>query len=182
MATRTRFGVVYSVFGGEKYKAITNDSIGYGGEVAILKGGWRMGSLVGKVRGLYIAGTEDFLDGTTEVRSSYTLFATEPCLGLQINLMPFYPPGFRVYLSGLGIMSYDHIRFASGTELTTLNKSDTAIGFGYEAGAGVEWVIKGQKSSWLLFGEIQYRQVSAKLAGQNAFQLTGLQMVGGFGW
>lgn len=179
---KTRLSGVYAVFGGEKYKAITNESVGFGGEISILKGDWRFGNVVGKIRGLYITGTEDFLDGTTEVNSKYTIFATEPALGIHLNIVPFISPGFRTYLSGLGVMSYNHLRFDKSTELSTINKSDTAVGFGYEIGAGIEWNIKREVKTYLLFGEIQYRNVTADLAGQSQFQLTGMQMVGGFGW
>ncbi|NJM10108.1 MAG: hypothetical protein HC883_04290 [Bdellovibrionaceae bacterium] len=175
-------GLVYAVFGGDRYKAVSNEASAFGAEVSILKGSWRFANLVGKIRGLHISGEGEFMDGTTAVTSSFTLFATEPAIGLHWNLMPFYPPGFRVYLSGLGIMSLDHLRFDSATTVTTINKSETAIGFGYEVGAGVEWNIKREKGMWQLFGEIQYRDVKSKLAGQDAFSLTGLQMVGGFGW
>lgn len=181
--SRTRLGGVYAVFGGDKYKAITNSSTGFGAEVSILKGTWRFGNVVGKIRGLYISGTEDFLDGSTAVTdTSYTLFATEPSLGIHFNLVPYYFPGIRVYLSGLGIMSYDHLRIDKNVSLTTINNSDTSIGFGYEVGAGIEWNIKREKSYFSLYGEIQYRKVTTRLAGQNDFQLTGLQMAGGIGW
>lgn len=180
--TKTRMGLVYSVFGGERYKSISNEANAYGAEVSILKGAWQFGNLVGKVRGLYISGTGDFMDGTTARNLSFTLFATEPALGININLMPFYPPGFRVYLTGLGIMSFDHLRFDKSATLTELNKSETAIGFGYEVGAGVEWNIKREKGLWQLYGEIQFRDVKTNLADEKQFSLTGLQMVGGFGW
>lgn len=180
--TKTRMGVIYAVFGGEKYKAITNNSTAFGGEIAILKGEWRFANLIGRVRGLYISGEEDFLDGATPITASYVLFATEPGLGIHWNLMPFKPPGFRTYLSALGIMSYDHIRFDKDADINTINRSDTAIGFGYELGAGVEWNIKTKQSYFQVYGEIQYRNVQTDLAGQSGFQLTGLQMVGGLGW
>lgn len=181
--SRTRLGGVYAVFGGDRYKAITNNSVGYGAEVSILKGTWRFGNIVGKIRGLYISGQEDFLDGATTVTdASYTLFATEPALGVHLNIVPYYFPGIRVYLSGLGILSYDHLRIDKNVSLTTINNSDTHIGTGYEVGAGIEWNFKREKNYFTLYGEIQYRQVTTKLAGQDSFQLTGLQMAGGIGW
>lgn len=181
--SRTRLGGVYAVFGGDRYKAITNNSTGFGAEVSILKGTWRFGNIVGKVRGLYISGQEDFMDGSTAVTdASYTLFATEPALGIHLNIVPYYFPGIRVYLSALGVLSYDHLRIDKNVDLTTINNSDTHIGTGYEVGAGIEWNLKREKSFFTLYGEIQYRQVSTKLAGQNDFQLTGLQMAGGIGW
>ncbi len=181
--TKTRLGFVYAVFGGDKYKAITNKSTAFGGEVSILKGASRFGNFVGKIRGLFISGKEDFMDGSTaHTDVNYTLFATEPCIGLHLNLMPYYSPGIRAYLLGLGIMSYDHIRLDKDVTFTTINNSDTQIGFGYELGAGLEWNFKTEKSTWALWGEIQYRQVTTKLIGQEKFQLTGLQMVGGISW
>ncbi len=181
--SRTRLGFVYGVFGGDKYKAITNKSTALGGEVSILKGTWRFANLVGKIRGLYISGKEDFMDGSTaHTDVSYTLFATEPCIGIHLNIMPYYPPGIRAYLLGLGIMSYDHIRLDKDITFTTINNSDTHIGYGFELGAGLEWNIKREKSMWSMWGEIQYRDVTTNLLGQEKFKLTGLQMVGGIGW
>jgi len=181
--SRTRIGFVYGVFGGERFKAITNKSTAVGAEVGIMKGASRFGNLVGKIRGLHISGKEDFLDGTTEYSDvSYTLFATEPAIGLHLNLMPYYPPGVRAYLLALGIMSYEHIRLDKAIDFQEINNSDTAIGFGYELGAGLEWNFKREKGLWSMWGEIQYRQVTVKLIGQDKFQLTGLQMVGGISW
>lgn len=171
------------MFGGDKYKAITNQSTAVGAEVGIVKGAWRFGNLIGKIRGLYISGKEDFMDGTTAYSDvSYVLYATEPSIGIHLNIMPYYAPGIRAYLLGLGIMSYDHIRLDKDIEFTEINNSDTHIGTGYELGAGLEWNFKHEKGLWSLWGEIQYRQVTTKLVGQDKFQLTGLQMVGGFSW
>jgi hypothetical protein len=183
-STRTRLGLVYSNFSGDQYKSVGNNATAFGGEVSILKGAWSMGDLIGKVRGLYISGKNDFLDGTTPITdASFTIFAGEPCLGVQINLMPFYPPGFRAYLSGLGVMSYDILRFSNSATLTTLTKSQSAVGFGYELSTGVETTFKRDNGGqFLLYGEIQYRDVRTKLAGQSSFQLTGLQIAGGLGW
>ncbi len=181
--TKTRIGLVYGVFGGDQYKAITNKSTALGAEVSILKGSWKHANLVGKVRGLYFSGQEDFMDGSTAQNDlSYTMFATEPGIGVHINLMPYYPPGIRVYVLGLGLMSYDHIRIDKNTDLTTINNSDTNLGFGYEIGAGIEWNFKREKGLWAIWGEVQYRNVATKLVGQDRFQLNGLQMVGGFSW
>ncbi len=181
--SKTRIGLVYGVFGGDQYKAITNKSTAFGAEVGIVKGSWKFANLIGKVRGLYFSGQEDFLDGSTAHPDlSYTMFATEPGIGIHINLMPYYPPGIRVYVLGLGLMSYDHIRIDKNTDFTTINNSDTNLGFGYEIGAGIEWNFKREKGLWALWGEVQYRNVTTKLAGQDRFQLNGLQMVGGISW
>lgn len=183
MSTRTRIGMNYTVFGGDQYKSLGNNATGYGGEISVLKGIWSMGSFVGKVRALYISGTADFMDGTTADNGTpFTLFAGEPCLGLEINLMPFHPPGFRTYISGMGVMSYDILRFSNSATFTTLDKSQTALGFGYELGAGVEVTFKRVDGQFLLYSEVQYRSVTAKLAGQSNFALSGLQLAGGIGW
>lgn len=180
--TLTRVGGVFSTFSSDEHKGLSAGSTGFGAEVSILKGDWKLGNLVGKARALYITGQEEFLDGTTERDLNFTMFNVEPAIGFQFNLMPFAPPGFRVYVSALGVGSYNQLNFSKSATLTELTKSDTALGGGYELGVGVEIYFKRMAGFWVLFGETQYRSVTMSLVEQSQFQLNGLLFVGGVGW
>lgn len=171
--------VVYMTFSGSETESPSTNSVGYGGEIGIKKSGTYFG-MIGKVRGLYIAGTEPFMDGTTETDISYTIMAAEPHFGFFINLIPGDLKGFRPYIGIIGFGGVLQLRFSSD-DVTTLKPSENKFYSGFEALAGVELNFKSQSSSlYSLFGEVGLRQSRVDLAGKTPYFLDALVLTGGF--
>ena len=179
---QTRMALTYITFSGEETKSLSTNSVGFGGEVASKKGNDYF-ALIGKVRGLYTAGEEPFLDGATQVDLTYNIISVEAHLGLLFNLIPGEAKGFRPYIGGSGLAGQLQLRFDSN-DVSTLKPSETEFYSGYEATAGVELYFKrgGGVNLWSLFGEMSARKVQANIAGQKPYYLDGLVITGGLAW
>ncbi len=174
----TKLGFSILNYSGEKTKSLGGKK-GFGGEV-ITERGRKTFSLLGKVRGEYSATSAYFDDGGTERSLNYELIHGEAAVGFKVGLFP----GSMItpYITGAGLVGFASLSFTS-TSLAELKNSEKALSLGYEVGAGIEMEFKRNKGQkFLLWGEIQSRTSSAKLAGQSQFGLDALRMALGVGW
>ncbi|MCB0349781.1 MAG: hypothetical protein KDD38_01275 [Bdellovibrionales bacterium] len=177
--SQTRLSLAYMTFSGSETESPSTNSVGYGGEVGIKLSGNYLG-VIGKVRGLYIAGTEPFMDGASETDLTYTMMAAEPHLGFILNLIPGDSKGFKPYIGVTGFGGMLQLRFDSD-DVTTLKPSESQFYSGFEAVAGVELYFRGSSPNlYSVFGEIALRQARLNIADKAPYFLDGLVLMGGF--
>lgn len=177
----TRLQVFQINYSGEKEKSFAEGGSGYGLEAY---GDWGRpwGRIYTKARAEQASGRQAFLDGTTTSTLNYTYYQGQFETGLTLFPIPARDTGLALYISAGGDVSYNWLTLDS-TTLTSLKRSDSALGFGYAAGMGVEWTVsKGVGKRNVLTGEITYRVETASLAGQSSFDLSGLAIHLGYGW
>ena len=175
---QTRLSFNYMQFSGEETESLSTNSVGYGVEVSSKKTGSFI-SLMGKARGLYITGTEPFLDGATETDLAFTIIAAEPHLGLIFNLIPGEIKGLRPYIGATGFGGILQLRF-DADDVTTLKPSESVFYSGYESFVGVEFFYKGQSSNLKsVYAELALRKAEADIADKTPYMLDGIVLTGG---
>lgn len=160
-------------YSGEDSKSLSGKK-GFSGEI-VTEQGSRVFSVIGKVRGESSSASAKFIDGAVESTLNYQLMMGEALLGVKIGLIP--SDVFTPYLSGAGVLGLANLTFSS-SNLSTLNKSETTMAYGYEVGAGADL----RFDDFIIWAEIQSRVSSGRMAGQGSFALDGLRLVIGVGW
>lgn len=176
----TRFGLVQKSFTGEKNTSLAEVQVGYGATVTILTEGTFVVPYI--QAGLFTtSGSQSFYDGSTERDLSFTLYHGEFQMGFQMYLIPRRKPGLNLYLKAGGIGGISYIGIAASETLTSIKRSDQAIGGGFVAGGGVEFVIGTTGTPWTLYAEFEYTSFTSTLLEKN-FDLSGVNLALGLGW
>ncbi len=177
----TRLQVFQVNYSGEKEKSFAEGGFGFGIEAY---GDWGRpwGRIYTKARAGQASGRQAFLDGTTASVLNYSFYQGQFETGLAFFPVPARDTGLALYISAGGDLSYNWLALDSST-LTSLKRSESALGIGYTAGTGVEWTVsKAAGKKRVLTGEITYRVETTSLAGQSRFDLSGLAIHLGYGW
>lgn len=178
----TRLQLFQLNYAGEKEKSFAEGGSSVGLE-AYSDWGRSWGRFYTKARAAQSSSQQSFLDGTSSVNCTYTYYQGQFEPGIVIFPVPSRDTGFALYLSAGGSVGYNWLSLSSTSTLTTLKPSESAMSFGYAVGTGVEWTLtKAQGKRNVLTGEITYRSEKANLAGQTAFDLSGLAIHVGYGW
>lgn len=180
---KTKLGTYYALYSGEKNTSFSNGANSFGFEGSMETQG-AIVSIYTKGRILSSAGRQTFLDGSTEITSSYTFYQTQLELGGHLYLVPRRRKGINVYLGAGGILGYSHLALSSAnTTLSSLKKVDQSLTTGASGHVGMEWIINYQSPrKWTLSSEVGYAVENANLAGTNQFKLNSFYISLGLGW
>ena len=180
---KTKVGVYYALFSGEKNKSFSNGSSGLGFEGSMESQG-SIVSFYSRGRFLSSVGRQTFLDGSSEITSSYTYYQTQIELGLHLFLIPRRRKTINIYFGAAGNLGYSHLLLSSSSSsLTNLKKVDQSQTTGSSGHVGMEWILDTKTpKKWTLSSEIGYSIENANLAGTNQFKINSFFISGSLGW
>ena len=168
------FQVLYS---GEENKSFESKNAGFGGELIINSKNSHF-NYFSKGRITTINGKQDFLDGTTEVSSTFTFYQTSFELGGTLYPFPRKAGRTNLYLGASALMSYNYLQLGS-KNLTTLDSTYQTLSFGYAGIMGLEIPLYKDIT---LTAEFSQRYETADLVDTSNFSLNGFSISAGFGW
>ncbi len=177
-----KVGATYMTLTGGDNTLGGNSSRAYGAEFEYSRGN-AVFSLVGKIRGEYGLGLNNFSDSGTSRSLNFKTISGTAALGIAINLIPgkqlFW---IHPYIGGAGTAGFTYLQFTdTSITLTSLNRTDTQFTYGYIAFLGVDFAFsKHAESGFYIEVQLQYNY--GKLAGQNPLHIDGFRVVGGITW
>lgn len=180
---KTKIGIYYALFSGEKNKSFSNGSSAVGFEGSMESQGDIL-TFYSRGRFLSSVGRQTFLDGTTEITSSYTFYQTQIELGGHLFLIPRRKKTINIYLGAAGSLGFSHLVLSSSSAtLELLKKVDQSQTTGFSGHVGIEWMLDNQTTKkWTLSSEIGYSSENANLGGTSQFKLNSFFISGGLGW
>lgn len=178
----TKLNFHQTLYSGDAYKSFGEARTGVGVELQVFMDGDLFVPYV-KGRATTIAGRQKFMDGTTEIQSSFAFYQGQADLGVYLFPVRRRKSGFNVYLGAAGTFGYNYIALDKNETLTTIPHSDQGVSGGYSASIGGEWILtKESRNKWTLNAELAYRSESTVLLKQPRFNLSGVTVSAGIGW
>lgn len=180
--SRVQLGLTYSIFSGAPEHSLAGNSQAFGAQLSAERGADLL-AFVGRVRADFGSGSLPFNDGGTSRTLSFSHYGVDFGVGLKLFPIPS-GRGFpvRPYISGLGEAGIASLKFNT-SNLTALESSYSSIALGYTLSAGVQMgPSKDTSDGWSFFAEVALRRAKANLAGDSAFDLNCIKIVGGIGW
>lgn len=178
----SRLSFYQILYAGEKGKSLSETGVGYGVEIERSSEGNGYYSFYLKVRGSYSSGTQSFADGTANVSSKFTFYQGDGELGVYLFPLQRQKSGLNVYVGGGGIAGYNYLSLDKSTTVTTIPLTDQAIGTGFSAVFGGEFLMRGNMKAYSLNAQLAYKHETAKLLKQSEFDLSGIALVIGLGF
>lgn len=178
----TKLLFAYPQYSGVANSSFSETGSGISGELQVdLHGIWL--APFGRMRAVYVASTQSFLDGASSVESDFTYLQGGFDLGANFFPMKRRKSGFNIYLGALLGLSYHTIQLDASTTTTSIPKSDQSVSTGYGGLLGAEFVLGGNsKNKWTLVTELTHRFENAKILGQSSFDLRNVTLSVGLGW
>jgi len=190
-----KIGYIFESYSGATNKSLSEGQPGQGLEISIDDGGENF-RYFATARLVYSSGTQNFLDGSTAVRSNYELFEMSPEIGFNIYPVARKMSGLNIFLWGVGIVSYSQLQLsplsttaANGTttavnSYSVLRRKDQGYAYGFGAGVGVEVFFgnKNKSGKRMLYANVGFREQTANLAQVSDFQLNSLAFSMGIGF
>jgi hypothetical protein len=168
------FQILYT---GEENESFESKNVGFGGELIINSKNPHL-NYFSKGRLTSINGKQQFLDGTTEVDSSFTFYQTSFEFGGSIFPFPRKTGRVNLYLGVSGILSYNYLQLGS-KNLTTLDSTQQSFSYGYSGIMGLEVPLYKDFS---LTAEFSQRYETGDLVDVSNFSINGFSVSAGFGW
>lgn len=169
-------------YSGPKNKSFAGAS-GYGLSINIIKPNEYLAPYVGINIGGQ-SGRQTFLDGPSEISSSYNYQFGSGEAGLFIFPMGRRESGLNLYINGAGVAGYQQVTLNTTTLLTYISsKSDQGFSSGYKGNFGLEWIIKikGLRTKWTVYTEVGFKNETTRLFNQN-YVLQTFNYSLGLGW
>nr|BFD59462.1 hypothetical protein CKG001_15690 [Bdellovibrio sp. CKG001] len=177
----TRFSAYQSNYSGEPGKSFAETATGLGAGLTVFMDGKRLIPYFGFKVGS-MAGTQTFLDGTTEVSSSFKYYNSSAEAGLQLFVIERKKRGFNAYFSAGGVLGYNFVALGKTVELENIQRSDQSFSVGYAAGIGTEWILtSANNNKWNFNTEVLYKGESTTLF-KSKYDLSCMVFSIGLGW
>ncbi|AHZ86574.1 hypothetical protein EP01_16765 [Bdellovibrio bacteriovorus] len=177
----TRVSAFQSVYSGEKGKSFAESSAGVGAGVSVYMDGKYLTPYFGFKVGS-MAGTQMFLDNTSEVSTSFNYYSASAEAGFHLFPIERRKKGFNVYFSGGGVIGYNFVALNKEASLENIPYSDQSFSTGYVAGVGSEWILNSaDKNKWNLNAEVLFKNESSTLFNQR-YDLSCMVFSLGLGW
>ncbi len=178
---RTRIHIHQNLYSGDKGKSFAESGAGFGGGITVTRDGVYFVPFFGFGVST-LSNRQVFLDGSTQVTSSFTYYSAYTDIGLQLFPIARRKSGFNLYVKGGGTLGYSFLALNKSTTLASIPYSDQAFAFGYLAGVGTELILgSASPKKWSLYAEVLFREESASLL-ERRFDLSSLQLALGLGW
>lgn len=168
------FQILYT---GEENESFESKNVGSGGELIINSKNPHF-NYFSKGRLTSINGKQEFLDGTTEVESSFTFYQTSFEFGGTVYPFPRKSGRVNLYLGVSGILSYNYLQLGS-KNLTSLDSTQQSFSYGYSSIMGLEVPLYRDFS---LTAEFSQRYETGDLVEVSNFSINGFSISAGFGW
>ncbi len=189
-----KIGFIYQTYSGDKDISLAEGAAGYGAEMTIDSGGDIFRYFM-KAKMIYSAGTQNFLDNVTEVKSNYKFTQVAPELGFTLYPVPKKKSGLNLYVWAVGIATYQFVDLSpissvvSGTttavsSYTKLKSRDQGYGYGGGGGIGFDIFFSERSRPWIksIYGEVGFRDQVAQMAGREDFQIKSINFIVGLGF
>lgn len=178
---KTRMGVLSSAYSGEEGRSLAESSPAMGLTLNVSREAQHFSPFVG-LKLITTSGDQTFLDGTTEIESSFVYYTASVELGVHLYPLERRSHGINVYLSGGASLGYNYLALDKDTDVTNIQKSDQVFSAGYVAGFGFEWILsESGKDHWSIFGEAMAITESATLL-EETYKLDRMILAVGLSW
>lgn len=137
----------------------------------------------GAARAMYVSGTQNFLDGTSNRESSFSFMQGGFDLGLRLFPLKRRKSGFNIYCGASFGINYQSLQLDESLTTTSIPKSDQSLSNSFAGFVGAELILGGtSKKKWTLIAEMAQRTEYAKILNQDRFDLRNSTISIGLGW
>jgi hypothetical protein len=179
----TKVGATLTSYTGPANTSFSEGSPGHGMEFSIDSGS-------GFLRYYYRArvnaslGSQNFIKSGTKFFTDYDFYSIEPEIGVDVYPVHRNERGLNIYLWGSGNLSYNYLDLKTVPSTVKVDPKSQSLGYGFGGGIGFELIMHTTKSGKriMIYSELGFREGIVPLAGQSAFEVSGLTASLGFGF
>jgi hypothetical protein len=179
----TKVGATLISYTGPANSSFSEGSPGHGVEFSIDSGS-------GFLRYYYRArinqslGSQRFVKNGSTFFTDYDYYSIEPEIGVDVYPVHRNERGLNIYLWGSGNLSYNYLDLKTVPSTIKVDPKSQALGYGFGGGIGFELIMVTTKNGRriMVYSEMGFREGIAPIAGQTAFEVSGLTASLGFGF